>query len=127
MPVRGRSSQWWGVVLDAPDARALAEFYARLLDWEIGKDEPNWVTVAAPDAVVYLGFQTSPGYIAPVWPPTDGAQQMMMHLDIEVDDLEAATADAIACGATLAAHQPQRDVRVMLDPVGHPFCLYLGG
>jgi hypothetical protein len=28
-------------------------------------------------------------------------------------------------GAELACHQPQDDVRVLLDPVGHPFCLYL--
>ncbi len=27
--------QWWGVVLDAPDARELAHFYARLLGWRI--------------------------------------------------------------------------------------------
>jgi hypothetical protein len=24
----------------------------------------------------------------------------------------------------VADHQPQDDVRVMLDPAGHPFCLY---
>ncbi|WP_232821653.1 VOC family protein [Desertihabitans aurantiacus] len=29
-----------------------------------------------------------------------------------------------ALGASLAEHQPQKDVRVMLDPDGHPFCLY---
>ncbi len=29
------------------------------------------------------------------------------------------------CGATLADTQPQDDVRVLLDPVGHPFCLVL--
>jgi hypothetical protein len=51
---------------------------------------------------------------------------MMMHLDVEVHDLEAAVADAIELGARLADHQPQDNVRVMLDPVGHPFCLYLG-
>jgi hypothetical protein len=33
--------------------------------------------------------------------------------------------DALALGATLAAHQPQEEVRVLLDPAGHPFCLYL--
>ena len=52
---------------------------------------------------------------------------MMMHLDVEVDDLEIAVADALALGAALAADQPQDDVRVLLDPAGHPFCLYLGG
>ena len=34
-------------------------------------------------------------------------------------------ADAVELGATLHEHQPQDDVRVMLDPAGHPFCLYL--
>jgi hypothetical protein len=28
-------------------------------------------------------------------------------------------------GARLADVQPQDDVRVMLDPAGHPFCLYV--
>lgn len=125
--IRGRSrGGWWGAVLDAPDARVLAAFYADLLGWTVEKDEPDWATVAPPHGVAYLGFQTSPEYVAPVWPPAEGAQQMMMHLDIEVDDLDAAVADALAAGASLADHQPQEGVRVMLDPAGHPFCLYLG-
>jgi hypothetical protein len=49
-----------------------------------------------------------------------------MHLDIEVDDLEAADAHAVAAGAVLADYQPQEDVRVYLDPAGHPFCLWVG-
>jgi hypothetical protein len=52
---------------------------------------------------------------------------MMLHLDLQVDDLDAAGAHALACGATLASHQPQDDVRVYLDPAGHPFCLFLPG
>ncbi|HYO61281.1 MAG TPA: VOC family protein [Actinomycetota bacterium] len=123
--MRGRSrGGWWGAVLDAPDPRALAEFYAGLLGWKIEKDEPGWVTVAAPQGVAYLGFQLAPEYMPPVWPPAEGRQQMMMHLDIEVDDLEGAVEDAMAAGARVADHQPQDDVRVMLDPAGHPFCLY---
>ena len=50
---------------------------------------------------------------------------MMMHLDIAVDDLAGAVADAVELGATLHEHQPQDEVHVMLDPAGHPFCLYL--
>ncbi len=50
---------------------------------------------------------------------------MQMHLEVQVGDLEGALRHALACGATLAAHQPQDDVRVCLDPVGHPFCLWL--
>lgn len=125
--MQGRSqAAYWGVVLEAPDASALAHFYKRLLGWKIAKDESDWATVSPPDGVAYLACQTSPEYEAPVWPPVEGQQQMMMHLDIEVDDLDAAVAHALEVGATLAAHQPQEDVRVLLDPVGHPFCLYLG-
>ena len=117
---------WWGVVLEAPDAGALARFYAELLGWEIGKDTPAWATVAPRGGVAYLGFQTSPGYVRPVWPSVEGCQQMMMHLDLEVSDLEAAVTHAVQLGAMEAEHQPQDTVRVLLDPAGHPFCLYVG-
>jgi len=116
---------WWGVVLDAPDARELARFYATLLGWEVAREEPAWATIGPTDGVAYLAFQTSPGYERPVWPSADGAQQMMMHLDFQVDDLDAAVTHAVILGAQPAEHQPQDDVRVLLDPAGHPFCLYL--
>jgi hypothetical protein len=50
---------------------------------------------------------------------------MMLHLDLEVDDLDAAVSYALECGAELPDFQPQEKVRVMLDPAGHPFCLYV--
>ena len=50
---------------------------------------------------------------------------MMMHIDIAVDDLAAAVCDALELGAALADFQPQENVRVLLDPAGDPFCLYL--
>jgi hypothetical protein len=53
-----------------------------------------------------------------------GKQGMQMHLEVEVSDLAAAVEHAIELGATQADHQPQDNVRVMLDPDGHPFCLY---
>jgi catechol 2,3-dioxygenase-like lactoylglutathione lyase family enzyme len=111
------------VVLGAPDARALAAFYQRLLGWPIGDDEPDWVMLLAPDGAG-LSFQGEPDHVPPVWPATPGDQHMQAHLDIAVDDLPAGVAHALACGATRAAHQPQDDVVVLLDPVGHPFCLF---
>ncbi|OEU86808.1 glyoxalase, partial [Streptomyces abyssalis] len=63
----------------------------------------------------------------PVWPAGPGDQQMMIHLDIEVDDLDAASDHAVAGGAVVAEFQPQEGVRVLFDPVGHPFCLFLPG
>ena len=122
---RGRRD-YWGVVLDAEDAHALAAFYRDLLGWTIAKEEPEDVALLPPDGVAYLAIQTNHHYVRPVWPDDGHSQQMMVHLDFEVDDLEAAVASAVASGAEPAGHQPQEDVRVMLDPDGHPFCLYRG-
>jgi catechol 2,3-dioxygenase-like lactoylglutathione lyase family enzyme len=114
-------------VLDAPDARDLAAFYRRLLGWTVGRDEPDWVTLRPPGGGAGLSFQTETAYVRPTWPAGPGDPQMMMHLDIEVDDLDTAGFHAVAAGAVLAAYQPQDDVRVYLDPAGHPFCLWVGG
>ncbi len=117
---------WWGVVLDAPDGVALAHFYARLLGWQIFHEGEGGAAVApSEDAGYNLAFETEEKYARPVWPTVDGEPQMSMHLDIEVDDLEAAVAYALEVGAEEASYQPQETVRVMLDPAGHPFCLYL--
>jgi predicted enzyme related to lactoylglutathione lyase len=112
-------------VLDSPDPRALAEFYRQLLGWKIGTDEPEWVTLRPPDGGAGLSFQAEPAYVRPTWPSNRADQQMMTHLDIEVDDLVAAGERAVAAGATLAGYQPQKLVRVYLDPAGHPFCLWV--
>src|SRR4051794_28930093 len=113
------------IVLDCPDAHALAEFYSRLLGWEIGVDEPDWVILRNPSGGTGLSFQSEEWYRPPVWPEVPGQLHKMLHLDIQVDDLEAAGAHAVAAGAVLAEYQPQEDVRVYLDPAGHPFCLFL--
>jgi catechol 2,3-dioxygenase-like lactoylglutathione lyase family enzyme len=124
--VRGRTkTTWWGVVIEAPDASALAHFYAAVLGWPIVTDIPGWATIAPEGTVSYIAFNTSPEYIPPVWPPADGSQQMMMHVDVAVDDLDLAVEHAVELGARVADFQPQDTVRVMLDPAGHPFCLYL--
>jgi catechol 2,3-dioxygenase-like lactoylglutathione lyase family enzyme len=114
-----------GVVLDAPDANELAAFYQRLLGWPVAQDEPGWVRLSAPAGGAGLSFQTESRYVRPVWPPDDGDPQMSVHLDIQVEDLDEACAHAEKAGATMADYQPQEDVRVFLDPAGHPFCLAL--
>jgi predicted enzyme related to lactoylglutathione lyase len=113
-------------VLDAPDGPALAHFYARLLGWRVFNEDDAGAAVAPSEQAGYnLGFQTEARYVRPVWPAAEGQPQMSMHLDIEVDDLEEAVAFAVETGAELASYQPQDNVRVMLDPAGHPFCLYV--
>jgi hypothetical protein len=113
-----------GIVIGTPDVRSLATFYIRLLGWEIEQDEPEWMKLRSPNGGPGLSFQTEPRHVPPVWPAGPGDQQMEIHLDIEVDDLDIAGAHAVAAGATQANYQPQDDVRVFLDPAGHPFCLF---
>ena len=114
-----------GTTLNSPDPLRLAAFYARLLGWEVATAEPEWVTLPNPGGGPGLSFQTEEQYVRPQWPAAAGQQQMMMHLELGVDDLGRASAHAVECGAVAAEFQPQEDVRVHLDPDGHPFCLYI--
>lgn len=111
-------------VLGAPDPSALADFYQKLLGWIRVTDEPDWVRLDPPGGGTGLGFQLEEKHVPPVWPADEGDQQMMMHLDILVEDLNEAVKWALESGATLADFQPQLDNRVMIDPAGHPFCLF---
>jgi catechol 2,3-dioxygenase-like lactoylglutathione lyase family enzyme len=115
---------WVGTVLSARDPAALARFYSTLLGWEIARESPGWVTIAMPDSTHYLAFAVDKHHERPAWPSRPGEQTMQLHLDLGVRDVDAAVAEALSLGAELAAYQPQDDVRVMLDPAGHPFCLY---
>ncbi len=115
------------IVLDSADAHVLADFYRRLLGWPTVDDEPEWVRLAPTDGGTGLSFQTEPQYVRPTWPTAAGEQQMQLHIDIAVDDLVTAEDLATAAGAVRAKYQPQRNVRVYVDPAGHPFCLFLRG
>jgi hypothetical protein len=122
--MRSRSKgMWWGTAIEAPDPGALAAFYSELLDWPVVHQEPGTAILKPPQDSVFMVFQLAKDYAPPVWPPAPGEQRTMMHLDIEVKDLDAAIADAVALGARVAEFQPQDNVRVLLDPAGHPFCL----
>ena len=113
-----------GTVLSTRDARSLAGFYERLLGWPRLADEAGWVVLRESATATGLSFHEDVEYVPPTWPSDPDRQRMMAHLDIATDDLAAAVAHALECGATIAEHQPQSDVRVMLDPDGHPFCLF---
>jgi catechol 2,3-dioxygenase-like lactoylglutathione lyase family enzyme len=122
--MRSRSTgMWWGTAIEAPDPAALAAFYSELLGWPVVHQEPGTAIIRPPQDSVYLVFQLAEDYVPPVWPAPPGEQRTMMHLDIQVADLGAAAADAVALGARVADFQPQDNVRVLLDPAGHPFCL----
>ncbi|MCT2593626.1 VOC family protein [Streptomyces sp. N2-109] len=111
------------VVLDCPDPRALAEFYAGVLGWE-AQGEGEWVEVAGPEGR-RLAFQESAGFVPPQWPSLEHAQQLHLDLDVPKGRLDEAERDVLALGARLAQGDDggKRDFRVYLDPAGHPFCL----
>ncbi|MGP9020463.1 VOC family protein [Streptomyces sp. BR1] len=108
------------VVLDCPDPRALAAFYAAVLGGE-PVEEDGWIDLAVPGGAG-LAFQVAPGFVPPAWPAPDRSQQF--HLDLTVDDIDKAEAQVLALGATvLEVGDPGRTWRVYADPAGHPFCL----
>ena len=112
-------------VIGSPDPHRLAHFYADLLGWEIRREDEDWATVRDPKGGAGLSFQTEAHHRRPVWPGNAVDQQMMMHLDFEVEDLREASELAVSLSATVADFQPQDDVIVHFDPAGHPFCLWV--
>ena len=110
------------VILDCPDPRALARFYAAMLGWEIVDEADDWATVRG-GIGAGIAFQHASDYQAPSWPDGDIPQQS--HLDFEVVDLDIAQEAVLALGATDTGMPEGRRTgfRVFLDPAGHPFCL----
>lgn len=108
----------FAATIDAPDASALARFYADLLALEVTHDGPEGALVAGDGQSVM--FQQVSDYTAPRWP--DPAYPQQAHLDLAVDDLDAAEPRALALGAT-PLPSDGTTFRVYADPAGHPFCL----
>jgi catechol 2,3-dioxygenase-like lactoylglutathione lyase family enzyme len=110
------------VVLDCPDTRALARFYAELLGGEIVQSDEDWAEIVLPNADhrPIVAFQHVEEYHAPEWPGQRTPQQI--HLDVKVDDFAVAEPAVLAIGATRTGVE-EVGFRVYLDPAGHPFCL----
>jgi catechol 2,3-dioxygenase-like lactoylglutathione lyase family enzyme len=113
------------VVLDCPDPRAAADFYAAVLGLEVVREDSDWVEVAPPAGAdgPRLSFQLAPDNPAPTWPDPTVPQQV--HLDIHVDDISAAQETVLGLGARLISDD-HGGFRVYADPAGHPFCLTYG-
>jgi predicted enzyme related to lactoylglutathione lyase len=111
------------VVLDCPDAPALASFYAELLGGSAHVGDPTWCEVRFEGLPFKLAFQEVSNYRRPEWP--DGLPQQA-HLDLTVSDLESASRRAVALGATVLSGPVDDSGSVFIvhaDPAGHPFCL----
>ncbi len=106
--------------MDCADPTALAAFWAELVGGEIAFSSDEFVAVKTDR--VWLAAVGISNYQPPSWPGGDVPKQM--HLDLAVDNLDEAEAEALRLGAHRAAEQPAPNRwRVLLDPAGHPFCL----
>ena len=132
--------RWGGVCVDCGDGDfdAMVRFYTGLLGLEVdeGSCEPkecthdgtsHWATLVDPRGGLTVNIQSESWYERPVWPEQAGPPAKMMHFEVGVDDVPAGVAVALGLGARKASPQPPRrdpvQIRVMLDPAGHPFCL----
>ena len=111
-----------GTTVNAPDALALAQFYAEITGG-VARGTSHWAAVSSGDAVI--AFQQVEDFQPPTWP--GGPASVQLHLDFYVDDLEATAARASAAGATRLEVQPNDHCLVFADPAGHPFCLSTWG
>lgn len=122
--------RWNAVCLDCRPEQlgAVVAFYADLLGLEVVETESRWAALRDPNGGVGINVQAEDWYVAPVWPEVADGQTKMMHFEIEVQDVPLAVARATALGATEADPQPHNrnpaELRVLLDPAGHPFCLW---
>ena len=107
------------LTLDSADAERDGRFWSEVLGWEVAHSGDGYAMLTGPDHA--LGFGTVPDHRPPGWPNQHGSKQF--HLDLAVDDLEAAAARCVELGATRPDEQPGETWLVLLDPSGHPFCL----
>ncbi|RSS79583.1 VOC family protein [Streptomyces sp. WAC05292] len=109
------------VDFDCPDPAELARFYATALGLPVLHSSDDFVLLGR-EGSPGLGFIRVDDYRRPTWP--DPSQGKQAHMELGVDDLDAAHARMLALGAVEPAVQPHPDHRrVLLDPAGHPFCI----
>ena len=90
---------------------------------EVLEDEPDWVVIGRAPGMRELAFQRAAPWVPPRWPDPQHPQQL--HLDIHVDDVDAAEAEVLRLGARRVPGAPESGFRVFADPADHPFCLRL--
>lgn len=104
------------IVLDSRDPKTLVRFWAALLGGDPVDRAFDWSHVDPP-GFPRLAFQ-------PV--PEGKSVKNRLHLDIDVDDIPAATAEAVRLGATprgSVVTDEQGSFQVLLDPEANEFCL----
>src|ERR1700678_2209876 len=84
------------VVLDAADLTSESAFWAGLLGGTVDAED-DWHSVYV-GGEPRLGIQLAPDHVPPDWP---GGASQQIHLDLYVDDVNAAHEEAVSLGARL--------------------------
>ncbi len=124
------------VVLDATDARALAEFYRALLGFQYreGDEQPDphgddWLVLTDANGTARIAIQRVDVLPPATWPDPHVPQQL--HLDLTVADeqqLAAQRQRATSLGAVILqdrSNDADEPLYVFADPAGHPFCIFV--
>lgn len=108
-----------GVIVDAIDVVRLGAFWQEVLGVGIGEQVPGWLQLDFGTKGSLMAFQ-------PVDPIAHNPGRI--RVDIDVQDLEVATARIIELGGALkeiVRFRPEEEHRVMTDPEGNEFNIVL--
>ncbi|MBB5873028.1 catechol-2,3-dioxygenase [Allocatelliglobosispora scoriae] len=112
----------YSTVLDSPDIKGSAAFYAELAGLSEHYADDNWVTLLTKEGW-RVCFQRADDHVSPRWP--DPAAPQQFHLDFRFPDMAAGVERAIELGATRLPGGGETWT-VLADPAGHPFCVCQG-
>ena len=105
------------VVVDCADPPTLARWWSSFTGYTLRTDREDWSTIANEDQSMIIGFQKV---------PEGKVVKNRVHLDVEVDDIPTATAEAEALGATRVGEihvDTAGSFQVLLDPEGNEWCV----
>jgi hypothetical protein len=129
------------VVVDATDARRVAEFYRALLGYRYrpgderpppGQPDPrgeDWLVLRDGTGDARLAVQRVTALPESTWPDPRVPQQLHLDLTVgDVDELVVQRDRALSLGAKVLldrSSDPDEPLYVFADPAGHPFCIFV--
>lgn len=125
--------RWYSVVIDTPDPRALARWWAEAIDWQVIYDSDEEVVlipgyVDGEDDVKKIPWERIPPGLVFVKVPEPKTVKNRLHLDLAPhtsQDRDAEIARLEALGATRVDVGQGEEVSwtVLADPEGNEFCV----
>lgn len=111
------TSRLYNMTIDARDPHALAEFWRRVLDYEVAYSEPNEVGIEPPD------IDAAPALV--FVPVSEGKTvKNRVHLDLAPNDQTAEVDRLVSLGVRrIDIGQGEVSWVVMADPEGNEFCV----